>query len=139
MPHFSLSCMLLFICLYACFADAQLDTDCAVLQEFGAQLKVNTEEPNWCCQEQAKPYFTCDTAQPPRVTHIKISRKQLQGTLPENIGELTELVELDVRYNQLQGSIPKSVAELTLLKTLVLYSNQFGNILFMCAHVTPTL
>ena len=69
----------------------------------------------------------------------QITRKQLQGTLPENIGELTELVELDVGYNQLQGSIPKSVAELTLLKTLVLYSNQFGNILFMCAHVTPTL
>ena len=115
---------------HLCFTNAQtVVPDCAVLRTFGMQLNIATTQADWCCQQQATPYITCNTAQPPRVTNIAIKSKQIEGVLPEDIGDLTELVELDVRFNRLSGSIPERIGNLLNLTKLVLYSNRFGIVL----------
>nr|GFA53024.1 hypothetical protein [Tanacetum cinerariifolium] len=47
----------------------------------------------------------------------------LYGTIPELLGNLTRLIELDLSSNQLTGSIPKSLGKLSMLKKLDLSNN----------------
>ena len=54
---------------------------------------------------------------------------KLLGSLPESLGNLTNLVELDLRYNELTGAIPESLGNLTNLVNLNLrYNNLSGPI-----------
>ena len=130
-----LGVVLLTALLHPCFANAQdVVPDCTVLEGFKLQLNIASTQSDWCCQPPASPFITCNTAEPPRVTNITIQSKQLPGTLPENIGDLTELMVFDVRYNQLSGSLPKSVSNLRKLKELVLYFNSFGTAMDVHTH-----
>ena len=49
---------------------------------------------------------------------------QLTGSIPPEIGNLTNLTLLDLSENQLTGSIPPEIGNLTNLEYLLLHSNQ---------------
>ena len=58
------------------------------------------------------------------VKKIKILFNKLNGTLPKEIGNLTNLQELDLSNNKLEGEIPKEIGNLTNLLGLFLYNNK---------------
>ena len=49
----------------------------------------------------------------------------LAGSISPEIGKLTKLSYIDLRYNKLRGSIPSEIGQCTDLRTLLLYGNQF--------------
>lgn len=55
---------------------------------------------------------------------------QLTGQIPSSLGELNKLVELDLEGNQLTGSIPLSFADLASLEELVLIDNELSGCYF---------
>ncbi|MCB0278035.1 MAG: hypothetical protein KDD94_00930, partial [Calditrichaeota bacterium] len=72
-----------------------------------------------------------------RVTGLALPANNLDGTLPAEIGDLNELIVLDLRSNQLSGEIPAEIANLTKLITINLSDNnltgslpgQIGNLI----------
>lgn len=64
-----------------------------------------------------------------RVTWINVPSNNLTGTLPQELGNLTELTLLGFYNNQLSGELPISISNCTKLDTLALdYNNFHGNI-----------
>ena len=63
---------------------------------------------------------------PPRVTGLRLRRKNLTGTLPTALGSLTGLIDLDLAGNELTGSIPTQLGSLTKLQWLDLHGNQLS-------------
>ena len=67
---------------------------------------------------------------PPEIgnlTNLKIlylNDNQLTGPIPSEIGNLTNLIHLDLSHNQLNGSIPHSMGNLTNLTRLWINDNQ---------------
>jgi len=58
------------------------------------------------------------------LTELKLYNNQLTGSIPSEIGNLTNLTKLNLRNNQLTGSIPPEIGNLTNLIELNLRSNQ---------------
>ncbi|CAK9171645.1 unnamed protein product [Ilex paraguariensis] len=61
-----------------------------------------------------------------RVTRIQIGRQNLQGKLPPNLSNLTELQRLELQWNNISGPLP-SLNGLTSLQVLMLSNNQFSS------------
>ena len=40
------------------------------------------------------------------MTHLVVPNKSLTGTIPAELGDLMNLIELDLQHNQLSGTIP---------------------------------
>ena len=59
-----------------------------------------------------------------RVTSLTLYRNNLVGTLPSNIGKLTEIKKLDFSFNRLTGSLPDGMGRLTKLWELDLSYNR---------------
>ncbi len=60
---------------------------------------------------------------------LNLSYNQLSGDIPTTIGNLDTLQKISLSYNQLSGDIPTTIGNLTMLKDLELYNNQLsGNI-----------
>ena len=59
-----------------------------------------------------------------QVTGLDLSLNQLTGSIPAELGNLTQLVELLLWNNELTGSIPSELGNLTNLRFLYLYQNQ---------------
>ena len=55
---------------------------------------------------------------PPRVTHLNFGDIRLTGSIPPELGNLTNLKTLNLWENQLTGSIPPELGNLTNLTTL---------------------
>src|SRR2546426_331931 len=55
---------------------------------------------------------------------LDLFRNQLSGSIPAQLGNLTNLKKLGLGYNQLSGSIPAELGNLISLKDLDLFSNQ---------------
>ena len=64
--------------------------------------------------------ITCSSG---RVTKIKLGWRQLTGSIPAELGSLTELESLILSSNSLSGSIPSELGNLTNLEGLYLNSN----------------
>ncbi len=60
------------------------------------------------------------------VLELDLSRNKLTGTIPAEVGDLTQLTELRLNNNQLTGTIPAAVWTLTRLTTLWLHNNQLS-------------
>jgi hypothetical protein len=60
------------------------------------------------------------------VTRLSLDYNQLTGSIPVELGNLTNLIELSLSVNQLTGSIPSELGNLTNLQRLDLYSNQLS-------------
>jgi hypothetical protein len=61
-----------------------------------------------------------------RVTEVKLSKHQLRGSLPQDIGSLGALQSLKLHDNFLTGTFPSSLGKLHWLKELQLSHNQFA-------------
>jgi Leucine-rich repeat (LRR) protein len=63
-----------------------------------------------------------------RVSGLYLHSKNLSGTLPPEIGNLTELEVLSLSSNDIGGSIPDTLGNLDMLKTLNLGYNEFTGV-----------
>lgn len=59
-----------------------------------------------------------------RVTDLNLSLNNLTGTIPAELGNLTNLETLNLSYNQLRGAIPAELGNLGNLEQLWLVNNQ---------------
>jgi len=59
-----------------------------------------------------------------RVTKLSLFSNNLNGQIPVEIGNLTNLNNLNIQMNQLSGSLPKELGNLTSLQYLYLNDNQ---------------
>ena len=59
-----------------------------------------------------------------RVTQLRLRSKQLSGSIPKELGNLSHLQILTLRNNQLIGTIPTALGNLSRLQTLTLRRNQ---------------
>ncbi|MEO1052727.1 MAG: T9SS type A sorting domain-containing protein [Bacteroidota bacterium] len=60
------------------------------------------------------------------VVGLKLGDNNLVGTIPSEIGELTDLTKLELFKNQLSGTIPSALSNLDNLLFLKLYRNQLS-------------
>ncbi len=90
-----------------------------------------TDGPNWTNSDgwlSAQPlgeWFGVDTYEG-RVIELELLDNGLRGPLPSEIGFLTELNVLDLRWNYLYGEIPSALGNLSQLTDLWLTSNSFS-------------
>ena len=92
----------------------------------GAQWKNNT---NWLSDEPLSEWYGVTTDADGRVQGLVLERNQLSGSIPSELGNLTNLQGLSLVGNQLSGSIPAELGSLTNLQWLYLGGNQLsGNI-----------
>jgi Leucine-rich repeat (LRR) protein len=68
---------------------------------------------------------TC-TAAGTSVTKLLLSQNNLTGPIPQEIGDLVALTDLNFYFNRLSGAIPSSLGNLTNLVYLNLYLNQMS-------------
>lgn len=61
-----------------------------------------------------------------RVTQLNLGSNQLAGSIPPEIGNLTELSSLGLYANQIEGNIPSEIGNLTKLTYLDLSPNRFS-------------
>ena len=60
------------------------------------------------------------------VSHISLFYNQLTGTLPPELGNLSELISLDISSNQLVDPLPAQLGSLAKLRNISLAHNQIG-------------
>ena len=60
------------------------------------------------------------------VFHLRLGNNNLVGTLPEEIGNLTQLTSLYAYDNSLSGTIPEEIGNLTQLTALRLFNNSLS-------------
>ncbi|RVW34562.1 Receptor-like kinase TMK2 [Vitis vinifera] len=116
------------VCLLALTLNVQSQSssgDADVMQV----LKKNLNQPSdlgWSDSDPCKwDGVSCDGDR--RVTRIQIGGKNLKGSLPSNLTDLTALEILEVQYNQLSGPLP-SLSRLSLLQRLLLSNNNFTSV-----------
>lgn len=63
------------------------------------------------------------------VTQLVLTSNNLVGTLPPDIGNLTDLTNLSLGINQLSGTVPTEIGNLTNLTNLTLSKNELGGTL----------
>lgn len=63
------------------------------------------------------------------LSYIVLNDRSLSGTLPQEIGMLTLLVELSLDGNQLVGNIPTTIAQMENLNFLYLFDNRLDGVL----------
>ncbi len=56
---------------------------------------------------------------------LYLGNNKLSGTLPKEIGNLKKLEQLCLEVNELSGKIPKEIKEMTALSRVYLYQNKF--------------
>ena len=66
------------------------------------------------------------TGTPPRVTAVNCRRLRLKGTVPTQLGNLSNLAELNLAANDLKGPIPPQLGNLSSLEQLHLNDNQLS-------------
>lgn len=66
---------------------------------------------------------------PPRVRELKLPGLGMSGTIPPNLGDLSALRRLDLRWNDLSNGIPPELGDLTELRVVDLSGNKlYGRI-----------
>ena len=83
----------------------------------GASWTTNT---NWSSGEPLSSWHGVTTASAGRVTALRLDANGLNGTLPAELGDLSELEQLDLQNNALSGALPSELANLANLTSLVL-------------------
>ncbi|KAF5465085.1 hypothetical protein F2P56_015116 [Juglans regia] len=99
--------------------------DAAVMSKLLAALKPAPS--GWsattsCCDWKN---VKCDSSN--RVTSINLASKSISGTLPSDLGSLTQLTSLSLQHNSFSGPLP-SLANLSFLEHVYLDQNDFTSI-----------
>ena len=98
-----------------------------------------TNGPNWCFNDNwlsdkpLKEWYGIKVHEGSEekfiVKNLDLNSNQLEGVLPKEIGNLTNLQRLDLSNNKLEGVLPKEIGNLTNLQRLYLYNNQLEGVL----------
>ena len=105
-----------------------LDSDRAALIALynatgGDNWKNNT---GWLSDASLGEWYGVETRGDGRVTRISLINNRLSGTIPPQLGMLTELEELELAENRLTGAIPPELGNLGNLRILDLRYNQLS-------------
>jgi len=84
-----------------------------------------TNNTNWCSNKPLNEWYGVYTNLKGRVTGLNLDFNNLQGFIPGEFANLTNLKTLILQVNQLSGSIPIEFGNLTSLEYLNLGSNKF--------------
>ena len=79
---------------------------------------------NWTTSESIRGWQGVSTSSRGFVTGLVLSDNNLSGTIPPEIGNLTQLTQLDLEDNELTGPIPPELGDLPQLRRLVLGANE---------------
>ena len=101
---------------------ADLARDCAILLGLHDTLVGSSTSLNWS-EDTLMTLWNGVTVVSNRVTSLNITPFYLSGTIPAELGDLTELKSIWLGFNDLTGSIPTELGNLTNLTELVLNSN----------------
>ena len=107
----------------------ELVADCDALLEAKDQLR-GAAALNWSA-DLALASWTGVTVSgsPRRVTSLRLANRQLSGTIPPELGDLSQLQLLDLGRNRLSGAIPPELGDLAELTFLLLESNRLSGAL----------
>ena len=83
-----------------------------------------TNKENWLSTAPLGEWYGVTTDSNGRVTRLSLNENNLQGTIPAELGQLTNLTVLYLHDNQLTGTIPTELARLSKLTSLDLSTNQ---------------
>ena len=102
--------------------------DCAALMAlYEATDGDNWEDnANWLSDVPLDEWFGVSTDDDGRVTSLELDGNGLSGGLPSELGNLTNLRELDLYDNELSGGLPSELSNLTNLESLYLDRNQLS-------------
>ncbi|KAL6959631.1 mitogen activated protein kinase [Sarracenia purpurea var. burkii] len=101
------------------------DSDSTVMRALKMSLNP-PEELGWSDPDPCK-WNHVGCSDDKRVTRIQIGHQNLQGTLPPNLSNLTQLQRLELQRNNISGPLP-SFSGLSSLQVLILSNNQFSSI-----------
>ena len=90
--------------------------------EWGIQSISNIEVSDYFIELWGESYSVLNT------TYLVLNDNQLTGTIPPDIGYLTNLIYLNLYNNSLTGTIPSEIGYLTKLTTLKLGSNYLSGV-----------
>ncbi|XWS22951.1 hypothetical protein CRYUN_Cryun29cG0079800 [Craigia yunnanensis] len=125
-PHF-LGCLLFgfvsVICFFTLHVSSQSSPDSSVMEKLKTSLKIPSSldwsGPNPCKWAQV----ACENN---RVTRIQIPSRNISGTLPPDLKNLSQLIVFEVMNNQISGQIP-SLAGLSQLEEALFHTNNFSS------------
>ena len=105
--------------------DPGLMSDCSVLLENQDALEGGVRVLNWSVDIPVESWegVTVD-GMPRRITELALRSEGLRGSIPSELGSLTELTLLVLFDNQLGGQIPTELGSLSNLRALVLSDNK---------------
>ena len=69
------------------------------------------------------------TGTPPRLTAVNCRRLRLEGTVPTQLGNLSNLAELNLAANDLKGPVPPQLGNLSNLRALDLHANELSGLI----------
>lgn len=81
---------------------------------------------NWLSNEPIGEWHGVTTNSDGRVTHLALVSNELNGRIPPELGDLTELTSLNFNSNQLAGPIPAELGALSNLTVMVLSVNNLS-------------
>ena len=81
---------------------------------------------NWGSDEPIGTWEGVNTNAEGRVTRLVLNNRELSGSIPAELGQLTKLEQLNLYENELSGSIPSSLGNLTDLTDLRLGRNELS-------------
>lgn len=91
---------------------------------------------NWCSDAPLNEWYGVSMSRG-RVSQLNLLGNKLVGTLPVELGNLTELQYLNLGSNSISGTIPQECGNLTKLVMLGLYSNQLSGDIPTSLHKIP--
>ena len=86
----------------------------------GPNWTINT---NWLTTAALSEWYGVTTDVDGRVTHVYLSQNELNGEIPVELGDLTNLEQLSLSQNMLSGAIPAKLGDLASLQQLYLNGN----------------
>ena len=85
-----------------------------------------TDNANWLSDAPLGEWFGVSTDDEGRVTSLELDGNGLSGVLPPELGNLTNLRELDLYDNEVSGPLPESLGNLANLASLYLDRNELS-------------